>query len=157
MAERATEHLAVFRRFQRRFGGRRSSAATVDGTGAAPFDPGRDPNSLGAALTGLVREQGWEGELARSELFIGWGDAVGPAVADHTAPVALEEGVLVVRCDSTAWATQLGLMRAQLLRVLAERFPEAPVSTLRILGPDVPSFKRGLRSVPGRGPRDTYG
>ena len=157
MADRASEHLSVFRRFQRRFGGARSAGAASAEVGAAPFDPGRDPDSLGSAVAGLVRERGWEAELARSELFIGWAEAVGPAVADHTAPVALEDGVLVVRCDSTAWATQLGLMRAQLLRALAERFPDAPVSSLRILGPDVPSFKRGLRSVPGRGPRDTYG
>ncbi|OJX64087.1 MAG: hypothetical protein BGO95_02275 [Micrococcales bacterium 73-13] len=159
MAERrGGEHLSVFRRFQRRFGGRRSARIEVgDGSGAAPFEPGRDPGSIGAALAGLVRERGWEGELARSELFVGWADAVGPAVADHTAPVSLEEGVLVIRCDSTAWATQLGLMRPQLLAALGERFPDAGVAGLRLLGPDVPSFKRGLRSVPGRGPRDTYG
>lgn len=151
------EHIAVYRRFRQKFGGRLSRRSEAgDGTGALPFEPGRDPNSLGAALSGLLRERGWEGELARSELFIGWAEAVGPAVADHTSPLALEEGTLVVRCDSTAWATQLGLMRSQLLAALAERFPEAGVLALRILGPDVPSFKRGLRSVPGRGPRDTY-
>ena len=159
MAERrGGEHLSVFRRFQRRFGGRRiSGAIDPDGSGSSPFEPGRDPGSIGAALAGLVRERGWEGELARSELFVGWSDAVGPAVADHARPDGLEDGTLVVRCDSTAWATQLGLMRARLLTALAQRFPEAGVSTLRILGPDVPSFKRGPRSVPGRGPRDTYG
>lgn len=159
MAERrGGEHVSVFRRFQQRFGAKRTRRVELgDGSGAAPFEPGRDPGSLGAALSGLVRERGWEGELGRSELFVGWGEAVGPAVADHTAPVGLEDGVLVVRCDSTAWATQLGLMRPQLLTALSTRFPEAGVLALRILGPDVPSFKRGLRSVPGRGPRDTYG
>jgi len=159
MAERrGGEHLSVFRRFQQRFGGRRSRRdPAAAGSGAAPFEPGRDPGSLGAALAGLVRERGWEGELARSELFVGWPEAVGPAVADHTSPIALEEGTLVVQCDSTAWATQLGLMRPQLLTALDGRFPDAGVVALRILGPDVPSFKRGLRSVPGRGPRDTFG
>lgn len=159
MAERRTsEHISVFRRFQQRFGARRARRIGAgDGSGAAPFEPGRDPGSLGAALTGLLRERGWEADLARSELFVGWGEAVGPAVADHTSPASLEDGVLVVRCDSTAWATQLGLMRPQLLTALGNRFPEAGVIALRILGPDVPSFKRGPRSVPGRGPRDTYG
>lgn len=159
MAERrGGEHLSVYRRFQQRFGGRRQRRVAIgDDSGAAPFEPGRDPGSLGSALDGLLRERGWEGELARSELFVGWADAVGPAVADHTAPTSLDDGVLVVRCDSTAWATQLGLMRPQLLTALANRFPDAGVAGLRILGPDVPSFKRGFRSVPGRGPRDTYG
>lgn len=159
MAERRTnEHISVFRRFQQRFGARRTRRTELgDGSGAAPFEPGRDPGLLGSALAGLLRERGWEADLARSELFVGWADAVGPAVADHTSPTSLEEGVLVVRCDSTAWATQLGLMRPQLLTALANRFPDAGVIGLRILGPDVPSFKRGFRSVPGRGPRDTYG
>nr|NLD40552.1 DUF721 domain-containing protein [Actinomycetales bacterium] len=26
-----------------------------------------------------------------------------------------------------------------------------------VLGPKAPSWKHGIRSVPGRGPRDTYG
>jgi len=157
MAERG-EHLSVFRRFRERFGGRRTQGvAAQPGDGSAPFEPGRDPGSLAAAVAGLVRDRGWEGELARSELFVGWPDAVGPAVADHARPIELADGVLVVKCDSTAWATQLGLMRAKLLGVLAERFPDAGVDALRILGPDVPSFKRGPRSVPGRGPRDDFG
>ncbi len=158
MAERRTEHLNVFRRLRERFGGRRSPRGIVAPlAGSQPFDAGRDPNSLGAALAGLVVERGWSGALAESSLFVDWGDAVGPAVADHARPVELVDGQLVIRCDSTAWATQLGLMRAQLLTRLSERFPDAGVQRLRFLGPDVPSMKRGPRSVPGRGPRDTYG
>lgn len=158
MAERRTEHFNVFRRFRERFGGRRTTRGIVQSApGSLPFDPGRDPNSLGAALLGLVSERGWSGALAESALFVDWADAVGPAVADHARPVELVEGQLLIRCDSTAWATQLGLMRSQVLTRLTERFPDAKVQRLRFQGPDVPSMKRGPRSVPGRGPRDTYG
>ncbi len=157
MAESA-EHVSVFRRFRQRFGGRLSRRSGDDTIrGSEPFDPGRDPGSIGAAVAALARDHGWSEELARSELFIGWAEAVGVSVAEHTAPVDLAEGVLVVQCDSTAWATQLGLMRSSIVTALAERFPDAGVAGLRLLGPDVPSFKRGPRSVPGRGPRDTYG
>lgn len=158
MAERRTEHLNVFRRLRERFGGRRTTVGIVrEDSGSLPFGPGRDPRSIGMALQGLVQERGWTGALAQSALFVDWADAVGPAVADHAQPVELVEGQLVIRCDSTAWATQLGLMRTQILARLAERFPDAEVDRLRFLGPDVPSMKRGPRSVPGRGPRDTYG
>ena len=37
------------------------------------------------------------------------------------------------------------------------RFPEAGVDAIRFIGPDVPSWKWGPRTIPGRGPRDTYG
>jgi predicted nucleic acid-binding Zn ribbon protein len=65
--------------------------------------------------------------------------------------------VLVVRCESTAWATQLRMMRSELLVRIGERFPGADIQSIRFQGPDAPSWKRGPRSIPGRGPRDTYG
>ena len=158
MAERRTEHLRVFRRLRERFGGRRRSRGIVqEEIGSKPFDPGRDPDSIAAAIQRLTLERGWSSSLAQAALFVDWADAVGPAVAEHARPAELTDGQLVIRCDSTAWATQLGLMRTQLLTRLAERFPDARVERLRFLGPDVPSMKRGPRSVPGRGPRDTYG
>lgn len=157
MAE-GREHLAVFRRFVERFGGGRRRRAELGAEpGSAPFEPGRDPGSAAAAVAGFIRDRGWDGELAAAELLVGWSDAVGPSIADHATPIEFADGILVVKCDSTAWATQLGLMRTRLLSVLTEHFPDAGVAALRLLGPDVPSFKRGPRSVPGRGPRDTYG
>jgi predicted nucleic acid-binding Zn ribbon protein len=51
----------------------------------------------------------------------------------------------------------LRLMRADLLRSLLEKFPEAGITELSIRAPGAPSWKHGRRSVPGRGPRDTYG
>ena len=34
---------------------------------------------------------------------------------------------------------------------------EAGIESIRFLAPNAPSWKSGPRSVPGRGPRDTYG
>jgi predicted nucleic acid-binding Zn ribbon protein len=48
-------------------------------------------------------------------------------------------------------------MRAELLDSLASRFPAAAIIELSIKAPGAPSWKHGRRSVPGRGPRDTYG
>lgn len=31
------------------------------------------------------------------------------------------------------------------------------VTVIKVLGPNAPSWRHGLRSVAGRGPRDTYG
>lgn len=155
-----SEHLNVFRRLREAFGdgqSRRRVARTGLGVGSEPFTPGRDPGAIGRAVTDLLAERGWSEDLARSELFVGWADAVGPSIADHAQPVSLNEGTLTVQCDSTAWATQLKLLQSQVLTTLAERFPEAGVVAMRFLGPDVPTFKHGRRSVPGRGPRDTYG
>ena len=162
---RRSEHIAVFLRFQSVFGDgtRRRRAANARATRGTtdpaeqPFAPGRDPRSFSRALDEVLRDRGWTGAVSQSELFAAWDELVGPITAEHAEPIDLRAGVLRVRCDSTAWATQLGLMRSRILSAITERYPEAGVETIRFTGPDAPSWKRGPRSVPGRGPRDTYG
>ncbi|HLP22698.1 MAG TPA: DciA family protein [Microbacteriaceae bacterium] len=119
--------------------------------------PGRDPRGIADVLGSVADELGWTPELARHEVFARWPEIAGPDVAAHTEPVSLDEGILTVRCDSTAWATQLGFLRYDLAHQLQEEIPHAGVESVRFIGPDVPSWKKGLRATPGRGPRDTYG
>ncbi|MBB2976532.1 putative nucleic acid-binding Zn ribbon protein [Microbacterium endophyticum] len=122
-----------------------------------PFTAGRDPHGVGDVLATLTREAGWEPQLAREDIVLQWADVAGGDTARHTRPVGLNDGTLAVQCDSTAWAKQLQLMRSQILTELIRRFPDAGVESIRFIGPDVPSWKWGPRTVSGRGPRDTYG
>jgi len=122
-----------------------------------PFSPGRDPKGVGDVLDKLTHDSGWDEPLARADLVRRWAEVAGADTAQHTRPVALGDGMLTIQCDSTAWAKQLQLMRAHILTQILQRFPDAGVSSLRFIGPDVPSWKWGPRAVPGRGPRDTYG
>lgn len=122
-----------------------------------PFTPGRDPRGVGQAFTDLTREAGWGQRLSQEELVLRWAEVAGAETAVHTQPVSLADGILTIRCDSTAWAKQLQLMRAHILTRILSDHPEAGVTGLRFIGPDVPSWKWGPRAIPGRGPRDTYG
>ncbi|MDN3495074.1 DciA family protein [Planococcus sp. APC 4015] len=122
-----------------------------------PFTPGRDPRGVGDVLAAMTREAGWDTQLAREDVVIAWDEVAGADTAQHTRPVAFQEGTLTVQADSTAWAKQLQLMRAHILSEIVRRFPDAGVTAIRFLGPDVPSWKWGPRAIPGRGPRDTYG
>lgn len=157
------EHVAVFERFRRVFGDRaatskdaRSRARREPGS-STPFGTGRDPRGIEEVLDALTARLGWNSSLARSELLDSWAELVGEETAAHSVPAGIDEGVLTVSCDSTAWATQLRLMRTQIVSRIVERYPDAGIEALRFNGPGVPSWKRGPRSVPGRGPRDTYG
>lgn len=132
----------------------RSTAASDENQ---PFTAGRDPHGLGDVLDSLTRDAGWAPQLARADLARTWEVVAGDETARHTRPVALDNGLLTVQADSTAWAKQLQLMRAHVLSEIIRRFPEAGVESIRFLGPDVPSWKWGPRAIPGRGPRDTYG
>ena len=122
-----------------------------------PFTPGRDPKGVADVLADLTRDAGWDSQLAREDVVRTWAEVAGDDTARHTRPVAFTEGTLTVQADSTAWAKQLQLMRSQILSEIVRRFPEAGVDGIRFIGPDVPSWKWGPRTTPGRGPRDTYG
>ncbi|WP_416392950.1 MULTISPECIES: DUF721 domain-containing protein [unclassified Curtobacterium] len=124
---------------------------------SVPYGRGREPAGLGDVVGSLAAELGWTEPLARSELFVDWPAVVGEELAKHSRPMTIDDGALVIRCDSTAWATQLRLMRSTITTTIAERHPEAGVQSIRVSGPDAPTWKRGPRTVQGRGPRDTYG
>lgn len=136
---------------------RRRRRNTVVDDEHAPFAPGRDPHGIDDVLDDLVREAGWSPQLAREDLMRQWEEVAGAETAAHAQPVGLSDGVLTVRCDSTAWTKQLSMLRPQILTRIVSAHPEAGVESLRFIGPDVPSWKWGPRVAPGRGPRDTYG
>ncbi|QGH68095.1 DUF721 domain-containing protein [Pseudactinotalea sp. HY158] len=118
---------------------------------------GRDPESVGDSMDRLSAQLGWRRPLSIAGVIGRWREIVGDQVADHCTPETFIEGKLVVRADSTAWTTQLRLLLPQLERRLAEEIGEGVVTGIQVLGPGGPSWRRGPRSVPGRGPRDTYG
>jgi predicted nucleic acid-binding Zn ribbon protein len=164
MTGETDEAKAVYLRFRQLFGD--SSAfvsrdarkrATVLPGSTVPFGGGRDAVGLGEVIDSLTAKLGWNSPLAQSELLASWAEIAGAETAEHSTPVGIEEGVLTVTCDSTAWATQLRLMRSQIATQIALRFPEAGIESVRFQGPNAPSWKRGPRAIPGRGPRDTYG
>jgi predicted nucleic acid-binding Zn ribbon protein len=125
-------------------------------SGSHPDD--RDPQLLGAMVEKLVGDHGWELELRVRGVFARWPELVGDEIGAHSTPETFTDGKLVVRTDSTAWATQLKLLVPQVLRRLNEDLGEGTVTILEVVGPHGPSWKKGrLSSRDGRGPRDTYG
>jgi predicted nucleic acid-binding Zn ribbon protein len=122
-----------------------------------PFEAGRTPKTLGNGLDDLIKGFGWQGKVAEGDLFANWKLIVGDRVAEFSYPEDFAKGVLTIRCKSTAWATQLRIMSAEIKVKIAEQLPDLEIAEIKVIGPQAPSFKRGLRSVPGRGPRDTFG
>lgn len=118
---------------------------------------GRDPALVGDALERLAAERGWNAELSVGALVGRWHEVVGRTTAEHCVPETFEDGRLVVRTDSTAWATQVRLLEPQLLAALAREVGEDVVREVQVVGPGGSSWVRGTRRVRGRGPRDTYG
>jgi hypothetical protein len=69
---------------------------------------------------------------ATGALLEAWRGVVGPAVADHTAPLRRSRaGVLTIGCSSAAWAQELTMRRDELVALLAQAAPDAGVTGLR--------------------------
>jgi predicted nucleic acid-binding Zn ribbon protein len=124
-------------------------------TGPGP-DP-RDPQPFGSLLAHLLEVRGWQRPAAEARLFGSWAVVVGEEIAARCRPVKLEDGELVVEAESTAWATQLNLLRTKLLGRIRTGVGPDVVARLTIRGPVAPSWAKGPKRVRGRGPRDTYG
>ncbi|HWC22674.1 MAG TPA: DciA family protein [Flexivirga sp.] len=136
---------------------RRPRKAGDLGTGRAR-DDGRDPAMIGDQLDRLLSDRGWQVDVAAGSVMGRWDEIVGEAVAAHARPVSFTDGELTVRADSTAWTTQLRLLTSTLLGNFEQAVGADVVQSLRIVGPNAPSWKKGPRTVrDGRGPRDTYG
>jgi predicted nucleic acid-binding Zn ribbon protein len=145
---------AAARTPRRRSGG--DAGARLRGYSGPGPDP-RDPQLFGDVLARLVKARGWERPKAEATVFGAWEKVVGADIAKHSRPVKLDAGVLTVEAESTAWATQLRLLAATLLKNIAGQVGQGVVTKLNIHGPAAPSWSRGPRRVQGRGPRDTYG
>ena len=117
-----------------------------------------DPKSVGAVLDELIEKRDWARGLAEGNIFTDWEKIVGAEIAQHSTPISLTEGRLTIQSSSTAWATQLNIMKDSLRQTISNTAPGALVEELYIIGPNVPNWKKGLRTIRGaRGPRDTYG
>jgi predicted nucleic acid-binding Zn ribbon protein len=120
-----------------------------------------DPEPLNAAIGGLIDERGWREAAAVGSVFGRWVQIVGPELAEHTRPESLADGELTVTADSTAWATQVRLLAAHLVRRLNDELGDGTVQRVRVRGPAGaagPARRPGeWRVRGGRGPRDTYG
>jgi predicted nucleic acid-binding Zn ribbon protein len=127
------------------------------GSEPTPRREGRDPLLLGDQLDRLLADRGWKVDVAVGSVMGRWPAIVGEEVAQHSAPVTFEDGVLTVRADSTAWATQLRLLESSIMARLDGEVGKGTVGELRIVGPSAPSWSRGPRRSSGPGPRDTYG
>lgn len=143
----------------RRGSTRRPTPPTASGSGP----DARDPRLLGASVDALLRERGWTESAAVGGLTGRWADIVGADVAEHVVPETFEQApdgrglVLVLRADSTAWATTLQYMLPALRTRIDEELGAGTVRDISVLGPAAPSWRHGRLSAPGRGPRDTYG
>ena len=125
-------------------GSRRRNTNPGQRSGSGPDE--RDPQLLSSAIPRMIEDRGWSVPAAVGGVMGRWGEIVGSHISAHCRPVEFADGILTVRTDSAAWATELRLMAPQLLAKLnAElgtsrsahggREAAGAISTLKVVGP----------------------
>ncbi len=136
----------------RRKGTSRPSEAQYSGPGKDE----RDPMAAGAALDSFIDDQGWRARSQVAAAMANWDQVAGPDMAAHVAAESFDDGVLTLRADSTAWATQVRLLLGTVRTRIDQVVGVGVVTKVVVRGPEPPK-RTGAWRVPGRGPRDTYG
>jgi len=94
---------------------------------------------LSAELNALLSRLGSEPASVVNSVFTDWVSLVGEHVAQHVAPIKLENSRLLVEVTEAAWATQMRCLEPQLLTTLST------ATSSNIVGIDV-RVKRNSRS-----------
>lgn len=130
---------------------------TVDEQRSGAHPDARDPQPLGSAVDDLIAARGWRRQIGLRLIIQRWDELVGRTNAQHSRPESYRDGVLVVRAESSTWASALRTIAPQLVARLNRQLGDGAVTRVDVRGPNAPSWRHGPRTVPGRGPRDTYG
>lgn len=104
----------------------------------------RDPAPIKAVLGDVGKRLGVESALQTGTLWRRWREIVGPEIADHAEPTSLKEGVLRVRADSAAWATEIGYLGPEIARKANAMARSTLVREVRVWNGPPPEVKLDL-------------
>jgi predicted nucleic acid-binding Zn ribbon protein len=96
----------------------------------------RGPTRFGSELSSVVSGRGWGSRLEGAAIFGRWEEIVGAELARRCQPVRLAGGVLLVRAESAAWATQVGYLAHGIVTRTREVLGSGMVRTVKVtVGP----------------------
>ena len=101
------------------------SAAAGSGARGAAF------KAVGEVLESYLAESGLGESLARLGALDDWAETVGDRVSGVTRPVEVRGDTLVVEVLSSAWLTELSMMKGMILERLNAGRADAPIGDIR--------------------------
>lgn len=87
---------------------------------------------VGDALRALAARRGWQSHLVAGDLHAEWESIVGAALAEHTAPLRLRGGVLVLAASTPLWAAEVRQLGSVIASRVNERLGEGTVRTITV-------------------------
>ena len=114
-----------------------------------------EPRPIADSLAFVTRDLGLARPGDASRLVAHWSELVGDALAQHTRPAHIRDGVLTVEVEDGAWGAPLKYLGDTLIARANEVLDAALVTDLRVMvrndsgGARGGSGRAGIRPVPG--------
>lgn len=103
--------------------------------GDVEFPPQRRATAIppvSDAVRALAARRGWRSHLVAGDLYAEWAAVVGDKLAEHTSPLRLQGGVLVLAASSPLWASEVRQLGAVITRRINERLGAGTVRTITV-------------------------
>lgn len=89
------------------------------------------PKPISGSIETVLRHLGAPKASTVSTVFDQWAEIAGPAIAEHTEPLQIADGCLVIAVDDPAWASQLQWDAARLLEAVHAVVGDASITRLQ--------------------------
>jgi len=90
-----------------------------------------DPVPLRAGVERLLQHLDAPAADTVRAVFERWDEVVGPGMAEHTRPVSVEEGCLVIAVDDPAWASHLRWTQDDIVSRLSQALESDEIVRIR--------------------------
>jgi hypothetical protein len=83
-------------------------------------------------LEGLLGQRPWASGMSLGELGRRWDSVVGDRLAQVSAPIALESGMLLIRASSAVWGAQIRFLASEVRNRANDVLGSASISEVKV-------------------------
>ena len=99
-----------------------------------PYErPALRPSSVGEVIRGILADRRLSPGMSLGRLATSWSSVVGDSLARVTSPRSLENGVLTVAAETSAWAAQVSFLADEIGRKANAALDSEPVREVRVV------------------------
>ena len=88
---------------------------------------------IAGALKKLVKKQGMEKELNQQKAIDVWAKVVGRKIKEHTEPLEVRYGVLIVKTSSPVWRQELQFQKNKIVESINKKLIKANIKDIRFI------------------------
>lgn len=88
------------------------------------------PTRVGSVLQGILEKHGVDKQIERIGVLELWPEIVGPQLAEVTRAKGVDEAVLFVEVRSSAWLSELSMMKEEFLERVNARLGDVEIERI---------------------------